>query len=180
VPWVTLGIALASWLAPASLEYERAAILRGEVWRLITGHLTHWSPDHLRWDLVAFVALGLVCERRGRLLFGGVLAATALAVSLVLLLGCPEVVAYRGLSAVASALWFWAALIIAERRLTLAFVLLAVFLGKVLIELSTGSSIFASGIDVLPSVHLIGAAIGFCGAFAQHKMARLDAALQAP
>ena len=181
VPWITLGVVAATLIMPAALEYDRAAILRGEVWRLITGHLTHWSPDHLLWDALAFLALGFVCERRQRALYAGVLFASAMSVSLVLLVGCPEVTSYRGLSAVASALWFWAALIIAERRLTPAFMLLALFFVKVMIELTTGTSVFAADIAVLPSVHLIGAAVGFCGAVAEHKMQRLThAALHAP
>lgn len=181
VPWITLAVVAATIVMPSALEYDRAAILRGEVWRLVTGHLTHWSPDHLLWDVLAFLALGFVCERRRRALYAGVLFASAMSVSLILLAACPEITAYRGLSAVASALWFWAALIIAERRLTPAFVLLALFLVKVLMELTTGTSVFAADIAVLPSVHLIGAAVGFCGAVAEHKMQRLThAALHAP
>ena len=181
VPWITLAVVAATLVMPAALEYDRAAILRGEVWRLVTGHLTHWSPDHLLWDVLAFLALGFVCERRRRALYAGVLFVSAMSVSLILLAGCPEVTSYRGLSAVASALWFWAALIIAERRLTPAFMLLALFFVKVMIELTTGTSVFASDIAVLPSVHLIGAAVGFCGAVAEHKMQRLThAALHAP
>jgi rhomboid family GlyGly-CTERM serine protease len=179
VPWITLAVALAAIVIPGRFEYDRTAILRGEVWRLVTGHLTHWSPDHLLWDVVAFVTLGFVCERR-HAFYGTVLLASALSVSLVLWIVCPEVTAYRGLSAVASALWFWAALIIAERRLMAGFVLLALFFGKVLIELSTGTSIFASGITVLPSVHLIGAAAGFCGAYLERKMTRLTNAAVHP
>jgi rhomboid family GlyGly-CTERM serine protease len=174
-----LAVAVVAIVIPGTFEYDRAAILRGEVWRLVTGHLTHWSPDHLLWNVVAFVTLGFVCERR-RGLYGAVLLASALSVSLVLLIVCPEVTAYRGLSAVASALWFWAAMIIAERRLTASFVLFALFFGKVLIELSTGTSIFASGFTVLPSVHLIGAAAGFCGAYVERKMTRLTNAAVHP
>lgn len=173
VPWITLAVVVATLVMPAALEYDRAAILRGEVWRVVTGHLTHWSPDHLLWDVLAFLALGFVCERRRRALYAGVLFVSAMSVSVILLVGCPEVTSYRGLSAVASALWFWAALIIAERRLTPAFMLLALFFVKVMIELTTGTSVFASDIAVLPSVHLIGAAVGFCGAIAEHKMQRL-------
>lgn len=181
VPWITLAVVVATLVMPAALEYDRAAILRGEVWRLVTGHLTHWSPDHLLWDVLAFLALGFVCERRGRALYAGVLFVSAMSVSVILLVTSPEVTSYRGLSAVASALWFWAALIIAERRLTPAFMLLALFFVKVMIELTTGTSVFASDIAVLPSVHLIGAAVGFCGAVAEHKMQRLThAALHAP
>jgi hypothetical protein len=50
--------------ATAGLEYDRAAIAGGQLWRLLTGHWTHWAVDHLLWDVVAFAALGLACEYR--------------------------------------------------------------------------------------------------------------------
>jgi rhomboid family GlyGly-CTERM serine protease len=160
----------------ALLEYDRAAILHGEVWRLITGHFVHWSFAHLAWDLLAFVTLGAICARR-RWLFVAVVIATALVVSLFLLICCPEVAMYRGLSAIVSALWLWAVFIIGERRVSLALTLLSLFVAKLMIE-STGVALFVDGITLLPVVHLVGAAIGFCGAVAEHKMtSRTDAAL---
>ena len=70
------------------LEYDRAAILHGEVWRLVTGHFVHWSVGHLAWDLLAFAILSAVCMRR-RWLFAAVVLATAIVVSLFLLICCP-------------------------------------------------------------------------------------------
>jgi rhomboid family GlyGly-CTERM serine protease len=44
------------------LAYSRQAILHGEVWRLLTGHLVHLSPLHLFWNLgglvIAWIAFG--------------------------------------------------------------------------------------------------------------------------
>ena len=34
-----------------ALRYERAAVLAGESWRLLTGHLVHWDRVHLGWNL---------------------------------------------------------------------------------------------------------------------------------
>jgi len=157
---------LALLLAGASLggfaQYDRAAILHGEVWRLVTGHFSHWSPAHLRYDVLAFAILGAICERRGRRLFAAVVVATALVVSLFLLAFRPEVELYRGLSAIDSALWVWTAFIAGERRLPLAVGLGALFLAKVVIESQTGA-LFVDGMTVLPVVHLIGAGVGFCG-----------------
>ena len=87
----------------ALLQYDRAAILQGEVWRLITGHFVHWTPSHLAWDLLAFIVLGAICLRR-RWLFASVVMTTALIVSTFLLVLCPEVTMYRGLSSIDSAL----------------------------------------------------------------------------
>jgi rhomboid family GlyGly-CTERM serine protease len=159
-------------LAGASLggfaQYDRAAILRGEVWRLVTGHFSHWSPSHLGYDVLAFVILGAICERRGRGLFATVAVATALAVSLFLLAIRPEVGLYRGLSAIDSALWMWAVFIVGEQRLPLAVALGSLFLAKVAIESNTGA-LFVDGMTVLPVVHLIGAAIGFFGAMVARR-----------
>ncbi len=163
VPWITLAVACAAILIPGRFEYDRAAILRGEAWRLVTGHLTHWSPDHLIWDVIAFVALGCVCERR-RVFFGGTLLVSAVAVSLFLLVACPEIASYRGLSAVDSTLWIWAALRVRDQSRTYALLLSGVFAGKLMIEAASGSPLFVtrtSDVLVLPVVHLLGAAIGF-------------------
>jgi rhomboid family GlyGly-CTERM serine protease len=150
------------------LQYDRAAILHGEVWRLVTGHFVHWSFAHLAWDLLAFIILGAICARR-RGLFAIVVIGTALIVSLFLLVACPEVAQYRGLSAIDSALWIWSVFIIGERRVGLALTLLSLFLGKLMIE-SAGGALFVDGITVLPVVHLVGAAAGFCASVAEHKM----------
>lgn len=157
------------------LQYDRAAILHGEVWRLITGHFVHWSIGHLAWDLAAFLILGAICMRR-RWLFVTVILATAIVVSMFLLMACPEVAQYRGLSAIDSALWLWAVFIVGERRVGLALTLLSLFAAKLMIE-SAGVALFVGGITLLPVVHLIGAAVGFCGSVAEHKMTSLTDAL---
>jgi len=41
----------------AHLQYDRAAIAAGEVWRLASGHWTHYSLDHVVWDALAFATL---------------------------------------------------------------------------------------------------------------------------
>ena len=37
---------------PQTLRYERAAVLDGEWWRLLTGHLVHGGRGHLGWNIV--------------------------------------------------------------------------------------------------------------------------------
>lgn len=57
LPILTLAIGALSlfvFLRPGwteTLEMNRAALAQGEFWRLYTGHLTHFSADHLKWDL---------------------------------------------------------------------------------------------------------------------------------
>ena len=41
------------------LQYDRTAILQGEIWRLITGHWTHFPGDHLLWCVLVFAVMGI-------------------------------------------------------------------------------------------------------------------------
>ncbi|HJW93252.1 MAG TPA: rhombosortase [Thermoanaerobaculia bacterium] len=177
IPWLTVTMAsLSALLAGASLggyaQYDRAALLRGEVWRLVTGHFAHWSFAHLAWDVLAFLILGALCERR-RWLFASVILGTALIVSMFLFFCCPEVAMYRGLSSIDSALWMWGVFIIGERHVSLALTMLALFIAKVMVE-SFGVALFADGFTILPVLHLLGALAGFCGSIAEHKIAHFS------
>jgi membrane associated rhomboid family serine protease len=49
------------WLV--GLQFDGVAIREGEWWRLLTGNLVHWSPEHFALDGLAFLALGLLYER---------------------------------------------------------------------------------------------------------------------
>jgi len=92
-----VGQSAAEWL-----RYDREAILHGQLWRLLTGHLVHLGWAHLILNVG-----GLLLLRVG---FGGVgksllrellcLVCLALGVSLGLLLGNPDLLWYVGLSGV--------------------------------------------------------------------------------
>ena len=60
---VVLALAVAALNLAGALQYDRGAIAAGQVWRIITGHFTHWSADHLSWDVAVFAVLGLLAER---------------------------------------------------------------------------------------------------------------------
>ena len=144
------------------LEYDRAAIASGETWRLVTGHLVHYSFDHFFWDAITFLALGAACERFGATRLLACLAASALAISASIWLCLPSVATYRGLSGVDSALF--GLLIAASGRTTLSVICLAGFFLKMAFELATGQTIFVtnlgSGAVGVPLAHLVGAAAG--------------------
>ncbi|MEA2488731.1 MAG: hypothetical protein QOH21_523, partial [Acidobacteriota bacterium] len=135
----TLAIAaaaLAAALLPGSwLELTRG----GEPWRWLTCHLTHWSHEQLLWDLVAFVALGIACERRHRAAFHATLVASALLIPLAVSLFAPEIGAYRGLSGIDAALFV---LLLTRDRSPVTFALGAAFLAKVGFEMVTASAVF--------------------------------------
>jgi len=157
-------------------EYDRATILDGQWWRVITGHFVHWNYDHLFWDLLMFVVLGVFTERRDRVSFVVTTVVAALAISAGLWWGTPQLTTYRGLSGIDSALFALAAVQLwrgtprsawATRTLIVSggvgFVL------KVAFEIISGQTLFvnaeAAAFVPLPLVHAIGAAVGVVAGF---------------
>jgi rhomboid family GlyGly-CTERM serine protease len=163
-------LASTSGLAPL-VEFSRKAIMQGELWRLFTGHLSHWSLDHLQWDLASFVLLGAIAERNGRTRFIALVAASALAISIGLLVAQPDLDFYRGLSGVDSALFV---LVCASALRTslcsrdrlgtaLTITLLAGFIGKVGLEAISGRPLFMAedpGAALVWLAHASGGAAG--------------------
>jgi rhomboid family GlyGly-CTERM serine protease len=104
-------------LAPAAFVGDRAAILQGEWWRLWTGHWVHFSPSHLAWNLAVLLAAGTWLEH----LRPGLLARFAFAgaplISLGLFALSPALLAYGGLSGLATGVVVLLALVhLASRR----------------------------------------------------------------
>lgn len=80
------------------MQYDRVLILRGEIWRLLTGHLVHWSPEHFFLDASVFLALGIAFEQKIGRTYGSVLCMAGLVIGLALLLFQTDLIAYRGIS----------------------------------------------------------------------------------
>ena len=150
------------------LQWDRGAVARGEVWRLVTCHWTHWSVRHLAWDLAAFVLLAALCEARGRRALLAAVASSALLIPTVLWLALPGLEIYRGLSGIDSALFVLAAVLLLREEprsapALAAGVALVGFLLKVGYESVSGAALFAGseGLFVpVPLAHLIGGACG--------------------
>jgi rhomboid family GlyGly-CTERM serine protease len=86
----------------AHLAYERQAILSGQLWRLWTAHLVHFSWQHAISDtLVLFAATTYACRLGRPRLAWAALAIGAPVISLALLLAVPEMSEYRGASGLA-------------------------------------------------------------------------------
>ena len=87
-------------LAP-QFAYDRAGILAGEIWRLWTGHLVHFSAQQLVVDVSALLLAGWLVEReRGTGFTAGVVLLGMPAISIALLLASPQLHEYRGASGV--------------------------------------------------------------------------------
>lgn len=170
-PWVTLVIAAAAGLAFAwprltgALIYERADIFAGQVWRLWTGHLVHYSPSHLWLDLAVFVAAGAWLEWIAPRLARWFYLWAPPAISAVLLWGDPKLERYAGLSGVATGLLVLLALVqlrrkTGEPRWFWLGVLLLVAV-KIIVEVTARGPLFArfaAGVRVVPLAHVGGIA----------------------
>lgn len=87
------------------LALDRAGVLRGEVWRLWTGHLVHYAPWHATLDITMLLVLAAVAEREmGARAMGRLLLLGAPAISLCLLLAAPDIRVYMGSSALSALL----------------------------------------------------------------------------
>src|SRR5205814_7957618 len=130
------------------MQYDRSAIAAGEAWRLLTGHWTHWSLEHLFWSGGAFLLLAGLFRGSARRVLGCV-ALSALAVSAAVWMGT-DLQLYRGLSGIDSALFMMVAVDLMrekarERRfawLIVTLALVAGFVMKVGYEWSTGGAVF--------------------------------------
>lgn len=138
---------------------------------VLTGHLVHWSIDHLIWDLVAFFALSTaaIALAPGRVV--PCLFFSALMIPLEISWLRPELMSYRGLSGLDAALFGLVLSILWQGNKTekaLSGVAFAGFFAKVIYELVTGDTWFVnrSEGDFIPAVsaHLVGGACGWiCG-----------------
>ncbi len=171
--WVVAASAAAAYVMPGGFEvlsYSRPEILGGELWRLLTCHITHGSFTHLAWDVALFLLLGIQAERRFGRRYPALLAGSALAVGLGLLVFLPNLEWYCGLSGIDTALF--GALVIHDGRkawregdrtlLALNALWIIGLAAKIGYEYATGQMMFVHtpGLPPVPAAHLLGAAAG--------------------
>jgi len=163
VPAALLGLGQNS--ADTLWWFDRAALQRGEFWRLWTGHWMHFSLSHLLWNLAVLLAAGTWLERRfpGWLWRHAVVAAPL--ISLGLFFGEPAMQRYGGLSALATSVVTLLALAqLGARRADRALWsgLLLVIAAKVIHDAGHARALFTrfDSPEVRPSVfaHAFGAA----------------------
>ncbi len=169
-PWLIPLLALPALLPEAAqswLEYRRDAVLAGEVWRLFSGHLVHWTPRHALQDGIMLLLLIWALAELGaarRLLLQ--LTGVALALSLFLAVAVPEMTAYRGASGLALALTghliasLWVQRPAWRTGIVLGTLLL---LGKILADalgMSPDLTGLPNGIAIAWQVHAVGLGLG--------------------
>ena len=184
---VTLAVGLAALMIavfPAAsevLQFDRASISAGEVWRLVTCHLTHWNGDHLHWDLLMFVVIGGACELRNPRQMRWCVAMSAAVVAGLVLYCFQAIQEYRGLSGIDTALFTLLAInsVCDARRegnyilAMTASGLLGGFVAKTAFEAATGQTIFvdqeSAGFALLVWDHIAAGVGGAMGAFVTGK-----------
>jgi rhomboid family GlyGly-CTERM serine protease len=149
----------------ALLIYNRAAIDDGEIWRLITGNLVHFSPSHFLYDVVALFAAGALIEIRGYRHFATLCLVSGALIGAIVYIGSPEILVFGGLSGIVTAAVTWLCLNGLteaggwQRLCLLALICLAIKLG---VEMALGSSLLAGAepqtFVPVPASHVAGAA----------------------
>ena len=160
------------------LRYERAAVLQGQYWRLLTGHLVHGSGQHLLLNAAGLGLIGALFPReyslRGWLL---ILASSVVVIDLGFVFLEPQLQWYVGLSGVlhgalaAGAVGWWR-----HEPRALALALAAVLVGKLAWEQWQGALPLSGDMPVVVDAHLYGAIGGaLAGAWlALHNRAPSD------
>lgn len=188
MPWRSLAISALAALAlafpslGAAWEFQRIAVTRdGELWRLMTAHLTHFDFDHLCWDVAALLILGSLAERAGRRATVLTLLSAALVIGLGVWLFQPRFDTYRGLSGLDSALYgLVCARLVADGvrarhgfSVAIGALALTGFALKCGAELTLGETVFtagaAAGYAPVPLAHVLGLGVGLCAALVEYK-----------
>lgn len=161
-------IALLGVNADLSLRYDRAAILDGQLWRLLSGHLVHLGLPHLVMNLAG---LALIWMLVGHLLtpwqWAGVAVVCGLGVSGGLLAFNPELAWYVGLSGVLHGLLVCGCLADLRTGRRSAWLLLALVWAKLIWEQVAGplpGSEAGAGGAVIVDAHLYGGLAGILAA----------------
>jgi rhomboid family GlyGly-CTERM serine protease len=178
-------LAVAIFVTPSlssALQYDRDAVAAGELWRVVTCHWTHWSADHLFWDVTTLAALMAVCLRLNARRTVVSIAIASIAITAGVHVGHPELSTYRGLSGIDSTLTVLLAVSgmrspNSQRPAVLACAgLLAAIVAKLLYELTTGGAVFVdadrAGFVSVPAAHAIGAIVGAAVALIPAKRRR--------
>lgn len=180
--WTAAALALAFAVyaldgAADALVYDRRAIASVELWRLLTGHWVHFSTTHLLYNALGLAVVGGLLEWRRERLYPALLLVTPAAIGIALFSLEPELARYGGLSGVV-----WAAAVYLALRgfgeggrwRWVCGVFLIGLLGKLVLEIATGTTLLAQGaLAPVPLGHAAGACVG--AAFAWRQLLGLAA-----
>jgi rhomboid family GlyGly-CTERM serine protease len=146
------------------LQYERSAVLAGQIWRLWSAHMVHLGWEHYFLNAAGLLLVWLLFRQTasirawsGHFLFAG------LAVSLGLLWFNPGLEWYVGLSGILHALFIAGVLAEVRRDVALSVLVLLGFAAKIIFEQIYGplpGSEQSAGGPVVVDAHLYGTVAG--------------------
>ncbi len=174
MPKVSLLVALVCallLLAPedlgAALAYDRQLVLDGQLWRLWSAHLVHFSLRHALFDGAVLVVLGMALEPAlGARRMALALALAAPVITLALLVLVPQMTHYRGASglgmmlAVGAGGLLWRSNPGHRPLLVLLGLALVARLGADMLDLGDAVTTLPSWVAIAWQAHLVGAACG--------------------
>lgn len=169
VPWLTLALGMFVVFFHLSgpqvfefLVFDKAAILRGEIWRFFTGHFVHFGFDHFFWDFLAFIILGTFLERFNPWEMIKAFFVCCAAVSIWIISGFAEYDTYCGLSGALSGLLVFAVMVQYQKTKNKLLILVLIgTLAKIIFELLSHQTLFVHSVTPVPTVHAIGFISGF-------------------
>jgi rhomboid family GlyGly-CTERM serine protease len=183
VDWVPIILATLSFAAMLGgietllwLRYDRAKILGGEAWRIVTGHIVHLGWMHFFLNLAGLALIWLLFGRiYTALQWGIVVLACAVGISLGFMFMHPELTWYVGLSGVLHGMFVAGAVASLFAGNRAEWLLLGLLIVKMVWEQLRGSLAETEhliGGLVIVDAHLYGALIGLAIALAFRVAAR--------
>ena len=166
------GVIHLSYSLRIQLLYDRSALVKYEMFRLLTCHWVHLSWDHLFWSAMTFLGLGSLCELMNKKKFYATVAISALLIPGAIWWAMPDLIVYGGLSGLDCALYALLMVLLIKREIrsrnpmwTGFFVLMLVgLIVKITYETVTGLTIFVSNAQSamvpVPLAHLVGGLVG--------------------
>lgn len=146
------------------LRYEREGLARGEIWRLLTGHLVHLGLPHMAMDVLALAVLAFVFARLMKPVQAlGIFVVSALAIDAGLYFVSTSVDWYVGLSGVLHGYWALGCIRAFELRQKEAWAFTALLVAKLGYEALFGPLTLTGDIaagPVVSAAHAYGAAGG--------------------
>ena len=145
------------------LVYDRQAIMRGELWRLVTAPFVHFSGSHIFWDILIFSIAGFSINASKLPCFWIVCGSSIFLPGLIFLLAIPDMEYYGGLSGAATgaaAYFCLCRFFNAKRKRGMWLTILAIMLVKIAVEAVMNEPIFVHAGEipfrVLPEAHFVG------------------------
>lgn len=150
-----IAIMLAGERTSGLLRYERDAVLGGELWRLVTGHLVHAGWSHLAWNILGLLLVwALFAGEYSQSRWLALMLASTAAIDLGFLAFEPDIAWYVGLSGVlhglmAAGLVAW----LRQGRDPLTVLVTVLFVAKLVWEHLVGPLPFTAATLAVPVVH---------------------------